>query len=219
MFAYRPPSGHSGLVVFAAPLAATTEAVRTECEAVLHSAFRSKGAMDSISLLVGLRTRDYQRQLRSRSRAQALGGPAKMQRSWLIWQTVADPTQGQPDRRRTVGAAIMEWQVHAKSGPKHLRGGAVLEYIAARRDAGARGFPMVLAAEEVCRLLGLKEIFSACDLTQEGQAFGGKATAALTAHRRWGFQDIDAEEWAERRFGQYSELSDVHYMVKPLRVA
>lgn len=111
----------------------------------------------------------------------------------------------------------MHWQQYVRTGPKHLRGGAVLEYISARRDTGARGYPLVLAAEEVCRLLGLKELFSACDLTHRGQAFGGQATPALTAHRRWGFQDIDSEEWAERRFGEYTRESKVHFMVKQLR--
>merc|ERR1712232_973728 len=139
-----------------------------------------------------------------RSRAE----PLVPTRRWLLWETAADGS--------VVGGAVLRWQQNTHVGPKHLQGGAVLEYIAARRDKGAKGYLMVLAAEEVCRLMGLPELFSACDLTHKGQAFQGRATPALEAHRRWGFQDINPEEWRERRFHQYSRDSRVWFMTKPI---
>merc|ERR1711972_1018584 len=89
----------------------------------------------------------------------------------------------------TVGAAILSKQVHTRVGPAHLQGGAVLGY---------------------------NELFSACDLNQTGRAFEGKSCSALVAHRRWGFEDIDQEEWVDRRFQGYSKESNVKYMVKSL---
>ena len=38
------------------------------------------------------------------------------------------------------------------------------------------GYLLVLAAAEVCRLLGFPELFSACDLSQDGHAFAGACT-------------------------------------------
>ena len=78
----------------------------------------------------------------------------------------------------------------------------------------SQAYWLVLAAEEVALLMGHKELFSACDLNQRGEAFGGRAKAALDAHRRWGFQDIHQKEWRDRRFERYSEGCAVHFMVK-----
>lgn len=114
-----------------------------------------------------------------------------------------------------VGAAILSQQSRTKAGPLHLRSGMVLEYIASRRLQGGSGYRMVLAAQELCRLRGYVELFSAVDRGQVGFAFKGSAVSAMEAHLRWGFQDIDPEEWIERRFCEYSRESSVHFMVLP----
>merc|ERR1712066_1070355 len=111
---------------------------RTQVESVLHAAFPSLGCQRVITELVGLslervwtlRSREY------RSRAE----PIVPTRRWLLWETAADGS--------VVGGAVLRWQQNTHVGPKHLQGGAVLEYIAARRDKGAKGYLMVLAAEE-----------------------------------------------------------------------
>merc|ERR1712187_737697 len=96
-----------------------------------------------------------------RSRLQHVDVPEICPR-WLIWQVFGGCT---------VGAAVFSMQVHTRVGPAHLRGGAVLEYIASKRHVGGKAHLLIVAASQICRLLGLKEIFSACDLNQTGRAF------------------------------------------------
>uniref|UniRef100_A0A7S1A7R5 Uncharacterized protein n=1 Tax=Noctiluca scintillans TaxID=2966 RepID=A0A7S1A7R5_NOCSC len=115
---------------------------------------------------------------------------------------------------KMVACAILRKQRNTAVGAKHLQGGVTLEYIAAKRTEGGKGYPLVLAAEEVCRMLSLAELFSACDMSQIGNAFGGQSTAALVAHQRWGFVDMDTKEWAERRLNAYSGDCSVRFMVK-----
>lgn len=207
--AHQPTSaveGHPDVAVFAAPLGMTTEATRVLAEEALHKAF-TNGAAECITRLVGLREPSVG-SLRSGARLSRAEPVGAVQR-WLIWETVAGG--------RVVGAAVMVRQRNTLAGPSRLQGGPVLEYIAADRAAGGRGHPLVLAAEEICRMMGFPELFSACDLAQQGQAFGGSATPALAAHQRWGFRDMDREEWTERRFFQYNRKCRVHFMVKTLR--
>lgn len=203
------PAGESkSLDVFAAPVGAASEAVRLQAEGLLCEAFPCFNSRASIVRLLGLHDggsinlRSGRKPKRSRIAAVAY-------QRWLIWETLDD---------EMVGAAILSKQVRTKVGPAHLRGGAVLEYIACKRHQGGAAHLLISAASQICRLLGLKEIFSACDLSQEGQAFKGQSCRALDAHRRWGFVDMDQEEWHERRFVGYTRESSVHFMVKTLGV-
>jgi len=203
-----PKGTLNSLDVFAAPLHATSEDVRIQAEGVLFEAFTSKNVRDTIMKLVGLQDASVLN-LRSGaklSRKQDVDVLKSCQR-WLIWEVLGE---------NTVAAAILSKQVHTKVGPTHLRGGAVLEYIASKKEIGGKAHLLISAASEICRVLGLKELFSACDLSQDGHAFQGKSMTALAAHRRWGFEDIDQEEWRDRRFGMYTRTSNVHYMMKSI---
>eukprot|EP00747_Dinoflagellata_sp_TGD_P064494 gnl/TRDRNA2_/TRDRNA2_153931_c0_seq1.p1 gnl/TRDRNA2_/TRDRNA2_153931_c0~~gnl/TRDRNA2_/TRDRNA2_153931_c0_seq1.p1 ORF type:complete len:549 (-),score=116.17 gnl/TRDRNA2_/TRDRNA2_153931_c0_seq1:103-1749(-) len=200
---HRPQAGHDKLVVFAAPVKHADEQSRIGAEAILHDAFRSAQCQNALTRLVGLRPGGVSlRSGRKLCRTAVDDGEEK----WLLWEQIG-PEQ-------VVGAAVLRRQQNTGVGPKSLRETLVLEYIAANRIAGGSGYPLVLAAAEVCRLLGFPELFSACDLSQDGHAFAGKATPAMEAHRRWGFQDIDPEEWQERRLDEYTRDSNVHFMVK-----
>lgn len=198
------PRGEGRLSVFAAPLGATQESRRLCAEALLHEAFPSKGSVDCITNLLGLRQAKGRAVRSGRRVTRALR--VDLAHMWLLWMEVG--------LGKMVACAILRKQRNTAVGAKHLQGGVTLEYIAAKRTEGGKGYPLVLAAEEVCRMLSLGELFSACDMSQIGNAFGGQSTAALVAHQRWGFVDMDTKEWAERRLNAYSGDCSVRFMVK-----
>eukprot|EP00930_Biecheleria_cincta_P046680 TRINITY_DN32222_c0_g1_i1.p1 TRINITY_DN32222_c0_g1~~TRINITY_DN32222_c0_g1_i1.p1 ORF type:complete len:470 (-),score=56.34 TRINITY_DN32222_c0_g1_i1:263-1672(-) len=194
---------------FAAPLGWVSSSTREAAEDLLFAGFAgtsSQAARDSISRLLGLRARHLN--LRS-----GRGHCAEFKRdehSWLLWQ---ETDAKREDTCSVVAAAVLVRQQHTCVGPKHLQGGMVLEYIASQPKRG-KAFLLVQAGVEVCRLMGHTELFSACDMNQTGQAFDGKAPRALTAHQRWGFQEINPKEWRDRRFDEYTRQSNVKFMVK-----
>eukprot|EP00931_Biecheleriopsis_adriatica_P079892 TRINITY_DN53239_c0_g1_i1.p1 TRINITY_DN53239_c0_g1~~TRINITY_DN53239_c0_g1_i1.p1 ORF type:complete len:450 (+),score=95.46 TRINITY_DN53239_c0_g1_i1:42-1352(+) len=190
------------LLTFVAPLAAVKSDVRIEAEDVLFAGFAGRSARNTITHLLGLRERGLQlRSGRGKSASLLQGWQA-----WLLWQREAAGSMA--------AAAVLTRQQHTRTGPKHLQGGMVLEYIVSLPGLGGRAHQLVLAAEEVSRLMGHTELFSACDLHQQGQAFEGRSTPALDAHKRWGFRDLDPREWHDRRLESYSQQSSVHFMVK-----
>lgn len=202
---HRPPS--TGLCLLAAPVSGVDEATRSRCEAVLHEAFSCEGPANTITALLGLRAKSLG-SITLRSGRQTGRVELLQQRDrWLLWETFDD---------KIVGAAVLSLQRHTRAGPSRLRGGMVLEYISAKKSSGAKGHLMVTGAEELSRLYGYSELFSACDDNQLGDAFDGTATPAMMAHLRWGFLEITQDEWSERRFCEYTKESKVTFMVKPI---
>lgn len=181
-----------------------SEAVREGGGGVFRTAFCGR-AGDIISELLGLRPESVGR-LRSGRLLSRLDAGLVMGQRWLIWQAAGDGS--------IVGAAILRRQQHRGRGAASLQGGFVLEYVVASRTKGAKGYLMVLAAEEICRSLGAGELFSACDLSQVGQ--NGLTPSAVDAHRRWGFRDVDPLEWKDRSFHEYTRKCRVKLMVKPV---
>jgi len=190
-------------LVFAAPVHTAGPSKCEEAEHLLFAAFNDPASQQTISQMFG----------RSRRRKKGANGDAKV---WLLWQESA-PTSSKPGKM--VVAALVSWQRYTTKGPRELQGGVVLEYIVALpgKVGGAKAYYLVLAAEEVALLLGHSELFSACDLNQDGSAFNGRATPALKAHERWGFQDTNQKEWRDRRLETYDHDCCVHYMVKTVR--
>jgi len=125
-------------------------------------------------------------------------------------------------------------------------GSAFIEYVAASRRLGGRGWPMVLMAEAVCKREGLHVLYSAADLLMDGrfadhvpaggspsagegdeggasssgdgsgEAVGG--TSAVAAHRRWGFVPISAEDWKGAGLELYDpDKCSVSYMMKAIK--
>lgn len=119
--------------------------------------------------------------------------------TWLVWYTQASTM---------VGAAIVEC----------VRGFAPsLKYITAKPKTGA-GHQLVRAAENlVCNKLRRNTLFSAADLNQQGQAWGGQAKkSAVDAHRSWGFVEIQLDEW-KKHCEHYYRGGGVAYMMKTLQ--
>jgi len=137
--------------------------------------------------------------------------------------------QGVPPRTgRAVGALVIRWKRQADEGSRGVggAGGAVIDYVAALRSRGGQGWPMVLAAEAICRRQGLGVLYSAADLSQTGQfadlaprdeAQGREIRSAIAAHRRWGFVPSSSEEWKASGLELYDQRKcRVHYMKKVL---
>ncbi|CAE7707296.1 unnamed protein product [Symbiodinium pilosum] len=183
--------------VFAAPIATAGRERLVQAQNLLNTAFDEEEAPSkTIAFLLGLRRR--------RSRGAKVQAP----KVWLLWQ------ESESDPGHMVGAAILSWQRYTTVGPRELQGGVVLEYIARLPGHGAKAYYLIQAAEEVALLLGHTEIFSACDLNQDGRAFDGRALPALVAHQNWGFKDTDQKEWRDRRLEFYDPDCNVHFMVK-----
>lgn len=203
LWPFRPPGGKGGLCVFAAYVANVQGTIRVCAEEVLLSA----GFIGStIAKLVGLKPLPEEpiscTSLRSGRNVDARV-ETRVSGLWLAWQTFNGVM---------VGAAILRRQ---RGDPAiDTSGGCTLEYIAADRKKGGRGYLLVAACEEIARSIGFNELFSAADLSQSGQAFGGCAKGALAAHEGWGFSTIEAEEWMGRRLDGYTPDSRVCYMKK-----
>jgi len=129
---------------------------------------------------------------------------------------------------RAVGALVLRWKSPADEGSRSEggAGGAVIDYVAALRSRGGRGWPMVLAAEAICRRQGLGVLYSAADLFQSGQfadlaprdeAQGREMRSAIAAHERWGFAPSSSDDWKASGLGLYDQRKcRVHYMKKVL---
>lgn len=207
---HRPPYGENGLCVFAARVRCVQEPIRVSAEEVLTSA---GFAGDPIAVLVGLKppSEDLNESTTPRYTAlrsgRSVSGRVETRVSgrWLVWETC---------NGEVVGAAVVRRQRGFHEETNEETGGCTLEYIAADRRRGGRGYLLVAACEEVTRSTGLNELFSAADLSQMGQAFGGNSKGALAAHEAWGFTTIPKEEWTERQLEGYTLQSRVCYMVK-----
>lgn len=212
LFSYRPRQARSSascprLEVYANPLRMTCERLRKSIETVLHIAWNSDNeAKLAISHLLGLHLngmnlRSGTQMPRCEMRESSKGG------HWLIWEEMNGGPQRSPADPPAVGALVLRRQ-----GPRRKRkGGIVIDYISAIRDRGGRGWPMVLAAEVICRLEGVSVLYSAADLSQDGRYMkntrysksGG--SSALDAHHRWGFIESSATEWKSVGLEVYDE--------------
>eukprot|EP00927_Polykrikos_kofoidii_P044246 TRINITY_DN38264_c0_g1_i1.p1 TRINITY_DN38264_c0_g1~~TRINITY_DN38264_c0_g1_i1.p1 ORF type:complete len:968 (+),score=185.92 TRINITY_DN38264_c0_g1_i1:51-2906(+) len=171
---YRPEAAGRGLFVFAAPLEAAQKTVRVAAEELLRASFFcSAGDEARLSEIFGRAGADSD-------------SSAFADQMWLLWE-------GGSSASNVVGAALLRRCCNFRLGPGRLQGGAVLEYVAVRREAGGKGFLLVSAAEEVSRLMGFVELFSACDAP--GEVSASRASAAAAAHRRWGFEDYGSDTW------------------------
>lgn len=181
----QPPAGK--LDVYAVPLTTASEELRRSAETLLHAAWcNDPSAKLVISIALGLTLNGMS--LRSGSRtARCLRSPQGNSKRgdahWLVWE------ETQPSKH-FVGAMILSRTGCPGSGAVSI------DYMAARRGQGGRGFPMVLAAEAVCKQEGFNELYSAADLSQLGQgADPPGSNSAADAHSRWGFKKITKKEW------------------------
>ena len=185
---------------------------------------------------------DDGRWLRSgRRRSRVLPGGTPHQTRWVIWQEnsrCADE-QSKGGGGEVVGALVLLRQkprtvtvisssssssssseaaaAGGAASTKRLPGGMVMEYIAADTAKGGKGWPMVRAALEICKGEGLKELFSACDLTQKGRGRAGwsPCRSAAEAHKNWGFVEIGKASWTDGwGLEPYSPEANVLYMCK-----
>jgi len=116
----------------------------------------------------------------------------------------------------------------------------VIDYVAAQREKGGRGWPMVLAAEILCKKEGFSVLWSAADLAQDGckdasasplserrrcgvtassetAPVPAQDTSAVAAHKRWHFSPSSAKEWKAAGLVLYDERRcRVSYMKKQL---
>jgi len=211
----NPLMGKGGLEVFAIPLKLADEDLRKSAEAVLHIAWNyDKEAKSAISFLMGLglkgiNLRSGKQTSRCEAQKKDKGG------HWLIWEEAPSPDIPAAKDARAVGALLLRRQGSGSTG------GIVMDYISARRSLGGRGWPMVLAAEAVCRREGLGVLYSAADLTQDGcgcdplDERGG--LSAIDAHHRWQFHNSSAEEWGAVGLDLYDENKcSVAYLKKPV---
>lgn len=211
----RPPMEKGNIEVYAIPLKLADEDLRKSAEAVLHLAWNyDKEAKSAISYLMGLglkgiNLRSGKQTSRCEAQKKDKGG------HWLIWEEAASPDITPPRDARAVGALLLRRQGVGNSG------GIVIDYISARRSRAGRGWPMVLAAEAVCRKEGLRTLYSAADLTQDGCGCdpedGRKGCSAIDAHHRWEFRESSAEEWRAVGLDLYDENKcSVAYLKKPV---
>lgn len=219
----RPQSALGCLEVFALPWQLADEDIRRSAEVVLHGAWSGDSkAQTAISHLMGLQLKGISlRSGKKTSRMAVLSRSREKDRHWLIWEEVVNSTDMLPAiDARAVGALVLRQQCSSDDGAM------VIDYVAARSSCGAAGWPMVLAAEAICRKEGRNMLYSAADLTQDGcraefkphekPGKGGKS--ALDAHCRWGFTESSAEEWKAVGLELYDEnRCDVRYMKKCLR--
>jgi len=202
--AYQPSSTAVGLKVYALPLNRASEHLRKSVEEVLHAAWAyDREANKSVSMLLGLQLNGIS--LRSGRRTARCVAPSAKSKGghWLIWEELVLGSSStfapRPEDRKAVGAMLLRRQqskICKRDGP------VVVDYISADRSCGGRGWPMVLAAQEICRQECVGLLYSAADLSQDG-ARGG--LSAIQAHDRWGFEAISLEEWKEAGLELYDE--------------
>lgn len=201
------------------PLSIAAQALRLSAEGLLHHAYGSDSeAQLYISAMLGLQLNGMH--LRSGFRTNRCdntsSAPTTEGARWLIWEEVGRPSS----KRNTIDGAppALGALVLRRQGS-----GIVMEYIVSRYSCGGRGWPMVLAAEEICRREGMAVLYSAADLSQDGSRAdphdrnGKKGPSAAEAHRRWGFEEIQMKEWEQVGLSLYdSSRCDVIYMKKRL---
>lgn len=173
------------LDLFAVTMDDAEEEIRRSAESVLHSAWGvDKKVCQYISRLLDLEVAGSNGMtLRSGRRMSPVqGAGTKELRKWLIWEEIAPPVsiaQGQSGGKRNAVGALVLRQMPPPSAPARKRkdinaagvmpGSAFIEYVAASRRRGGRGWPMVLAAESICKMEGLSALYSAADLLMDGR--------------------------------------------------
>uniref|UniRef100_A0A7S1F038 Uncharacterized protein n=1 Tax=Noctiluca scintillans TaxID=2966 RepID=A0A7S1F038_NOCSC len=203
---YRPPRA-GGLEVYGSLLGSVSEDIRKRIELVLHAAWDfDVRARHAISNLLGLRLNGMSlRSGRTTSRCQKEGDVQQ----WLVWEQLSVDT---------VGALVLRHSVGRKSA-------MVIDYVAAVRGRG-RGYPMLCAAEAICKREGYGVLYSAADLSQDGNDNSDEPSdstagpSAVEAHTRWNFVTITAAEWEDTGLKLYDEdRCSVVYMKKLLTQA
>jgi len=212
----KPQRPAGQLEVYALPLCKADEPFRKSIEAVLHAAWEGDNEVKlTVSCLLGLQLNGISlRSGRQTGRCQAPEGMTKTGKGghWLIWERA--PGTELTSQRKIVGAMVLRRQ--QRKGK--LCGPVVIDYVCANRPLGGRGFPMLLAAEEICRRESVSVIYSAADLTQDGVRWKSSQGSAADAHRRWGFELSSAEEWKQVGLELYDETRcHVQYMKKQLK--
>lgn len=202
----------SALEVRVLQLSRADETLRRSVEALLHEAWHyDRKAQNSISLSLGLSLNGMKlRSGRCTARCQVSTSGSGGQ--WLIWEQVGCEVHGS----KVVGALVLRQQSSGKRGAPLL-----IDYVSARRSLGGRAWPMIVAAEDVCRKHGSKVLYSAADLTQDGSnsdpVNSSYRPSAVEAHRRWGFTAISAQEWKNEGLDLYDDTRCcVCYMRKDL---
>ncbi|CAK0845565.1 unnamed protein product, partial [Prorocentrum cordatum] len=218
--ARRPAPAASGgalLEVLAMPLHLTTEELRKTGEGILHAAWRNDVvSKQTISNHLGLQLNGMRlRNGKQTSRCSSVARGGRVD-NWLVWERTAGAQAPSASSGKMVGALLLRRQA-----PKdHRSKGAIsIDYVSAQRSAGGKGWPMVQAAEAICRGEGMRDLWSAADLSQDGGASwdGKRDGSALAAHRRWGFSASSAAEWKAIGLELYDEQRcRVAYMRKAL---
>jgi len=200
--------------------------VRREAEALLHGCWGDGGAARAVSRLLELDTPASGMTLRS-GRHTGRGSSTAPGETWLIWEQrprrasdgdVDGDSDADSSCSPVVGALVLRSKrpLHDDGKLEFAPQGTVfIEYVAARRSHGGRGWPMVLAAEGICRREGFGSLYSAADLVQDGRFADVEGTSAEAAHLRWGFQRISEEEWTSVGLDLYDHVCRVAYMRKP----
>jgi len=212
---HRPRLMSAGqLEVHNLPLQLADEDLRKSVEAVLHFAWSSDSdTMLAISHLLGFTLKSINlRSGRQTSRVQSVN---MKDRFHLIWEEVHDDQLSAVRDGRAVGALVLRL-------PANCRSGAVIDYVCARKSRGGAGWPMVCAAEEICKQNDMSVLYSAADLSQDGRGAlwhdsSGRGISALEAHERWRFVPSTPCEWKAAGLELYDEKKcRVRYMKKQL---
>jgi len=216
---YKPRLCQNSLAVYAMPLRLAKQEVRMSAEAILHEAWSGDVmAKLSISNVLGLRFNSMSLRSGFRTPRCKLSDAKGKDDQWLIWEEIGSQSHQAGDAR-TAGALVLQ---RHRGGSDVKRGCLVMDYIAARRGLGGQGWPMVLAAEAMCRREGFDTLCSAADLSQDGSRAGphgegGAGISAVDAHKRWGFAPISLKCWRDLGLEPYNEeRCCVVYMRKQL---
>lgn len=236
-FQLPPPFARAKVEVSAARMHEIDESIRSGAEKLLHEFWdRDDASKICISRLLDMQLKGISlRSGRKTGRVDNSGGGSSTAEKFLVWQAIHEDANGRrvglgsqtTATLRVVGALILQWK--RRSGRK--QGGAVIDYIAVSRSRRGQGWPLVCAAEGICRDLGLDIIYSAADMSHDGRYADLTASPALTpvggvkqersamaAHGRWGFRESSKEEWKSLGLPQYDDRRcTVHYMKKPLQ--
>lgn len=221
------PTSASGLEVSESRLQCAPENLRRRVELVLHEAWHfDRQAQLTISNLLGLKLNGMLlRSGRQTARCQK-GGPMD---HWLIWEELESSNSAKEPE--VVGALVLRKQCASTTSNSasntavsgHRRGAMVVDYVAADRNRGGRGWPMLCKAEAICEREGFSVLYSAADLSQEGVSedkgcsrMSVSVPSAVDAHKRWGFIASSAAEWQETDLKLYDERCGVVYMKKLL---
>lgn len=199
---YHPSTTKENFALYILPMARVPDDIRTNVEQFLHLAWKpDKKCTENISRLLCLTTYMKLRSGKTTARP-SCSSEASVNDMWLILEVQKSEYDSE---HLIVGALLLRRQV----------GGLVIEYVTALRSHGGKGFPMVQAAEVICKKEGFAVLWSAVDLAQNGQHFA--VLSADEAHQRWGFQPSTAKEWQDMGLEIYDEAEcSVRYMKKML---